>query len=139
MNVSRTRRRIAALALAGSALVAPSLLGPAPAGAAEAPRSGKVPVAVGDNWFKPIDVTITAGSRIVWTNKGKILHSVKPDKGKPFKTKTLAVKGKYAVTFKKPGTYGYYCTFHGGPGTGQHGTITVVADTTPATTPTTAP
>lgn len=131
----RFRRRLAALTLAGAAVVVPTLLAATPAGAAEAPQSGKVPVAVGDNWFKPQDVTITAGSKVVWTNKGKILHSVKADKGSPFKPKTLSVKAKYTVKFKKPGTYGYYCTFHGAPGSGQHGTITVVAATPSTSTP----
>lgn len=130
------RRRLAVLTLAG-ALAVP-FVGATPAGAAELPQSGKVPVAVGDNYFKPADVTITAGSQIVWKNQGKILHNVKADKGSPFKPKTLPVKGTYKVKFKKPGTYGYYCTFHGAPGTGQHGTITVVAASS-ATTATTAP
>lgn len=131
------RRRLAVLSLAATALVVPAV-GGAPAGAADPPRSGKVPVTIGDNYFKPADVTITAGSQIVWKNKGKILHNVKADKGSPFKTKTVPVKGTYKVKFKKPGTYGYYCTFHGAPGSGQHGTITVVA-ATPATTTTTTP
>jgi len=130
------RRRLAALTLAGATLVVPALTTAAPAGAAETPLSGTVKIAVGDNWFKPQDVTIRAGTKVVWTNKGKILHSVKPDKGKPFKTQTIAVKKKYAVTFKKVGTFGYFCTFHGAPGSGQHGTITVVADTTPTSTST---
>jgi hypothetical protein len=137
MTPNPIRRRLAALALAGAALAAPALAA-MPAGAADAPLSGKVPVEVGDNYFKPIDVTVTAGSKVTWTNKGKILHSVKADKGKPFAPKTLAVKKKYTVTFKKPGTYGYYCTFHGAPGSGQHGTITVVA-ATPTTTTTSTP
>ena len=133
----RLRRRLAVLTLAGATVVVP-LVGATPAGAADPPRSGKVPVTVGDNFFQPEDVTITAGSQIVWKNKGKILHNVKADKGTPFKTRTIPVKGSYKVRFKKPGTYGYYCTFHGGPGSGQHGTITVVA-AAPATTTTSIP
>ena len=100
--------------------------------------AGVAAITVGDNWFKPEAITVTAGTKVTWTNKGKILHSVKADKGKPFAPKTLSVKQKYSVTFKKPGTYGYYCTFHGAPGSGQHGTITVVAATPASTTTSTS-
>jgi plastocyanin len=58
---------------------------------------------------------------------------VRPNKGKKFGTNELPRGKSYSYTFKKPGTYAYYCTFHGSPGGGQHGTIVV----TPAPTTTT--
>ena len=99
-------------------------LGTAPAGAQS---SGTSKVTVGDNYFKPDDIEVAAGTKVTWKNDGKILHSVTPDKGKKFGTKALARGKSYSYTFKQPGTYAYYCTFHGAPGKGQHGTIVVKA------------
>jgi plastocyanin len=99
-------------------------LGTAPAGAQS---GGTSKVTVGDNYFKPTDVEVTAGTKVTWTNRGKILHSVTPNKGKKFGTKELSRGKSYSYKFKKPGTYAYYCTFHGSPGKGQHGTIVVTA------------
>jgi plastocyanin len=59
---------------------------------------------------------------------------VTPDKGKKFGTKELSRGKSYSYTFKKPGTYAYYCSFHGSPGKGQHGTIVVKAAETTSTT-----
>jgi plastocyanin len=102
--------------------------------AAPAQSSGKQKVTVGDNFFKPEDVEITAGTKITWVNKGKILHTVTPDKGKAYGKKALGKGKKYSYTFKKPGEYAYHCALHGAPGSGQHGTIVVKAAAAPTTT-----
>ena len=113
-------------------------LGAGSAGASvSAQTSGTGKVTVGDNFFKPDDVEVTAGTKVTWTNKGKILHSVTPNKGKKFGAKELPRGKSYSFTFTKPGTYAYYCTFHGSPGRGQHGTI-VVKPASPTTTTTAA-
>jgi plastocyanin len=110
------------------------------AGAAVATKpGGKTTVTVGDNYYKPEDIEITAGTKVTWANKGRILHSVTPDKGKLYGAKTLPKGKKYSFTFKKPGTYAYHCTFHGAPGSGQHGTIVVKAAAPPTTTTTAGP
>jgi plastocyanin len=105
------------------------------AGAASA-QSSSAKVTVGDNFFKPEDLEVTAGTKVTWTNTGKILHNVQPNKGKKFGTKSLARGKSYSFTFKKPGTYAYYCSFHGSPGGGQHGTIVVKPAAAPTTTTT---
>jgi plastocyanin len=120
---------VSALALATATTF--GALSAAPAGA-QSSSSGQV--TVGDNYFKPGEIDVTAGTKVTWTNKGKIIHSVTPNKGKAFGTKSLARGKKYSFTFKKPGTYAYYCTFHGSPGSGQHGTIVVTAAPTTTTT-----
>ena len=119
---------VSALALATATTF--GALSAAPAGA-QSSSSGQV--TVGDNYFKPGQISVTAGTKVTWTNKGKIIHSVTPNKGKAFGTKSLSRGKKYSFTFKKPGTYAYYCTFHGSPGSGQHGTIVVTAPTTTTT------
>jgi plastocyanin len=107
------------------------------AGAAvPAQSSGSSKVQVKDNFFQPDELEVTAGTKVTWTNKGKVLHNVHPVKGAKWGTKAL-VKGKsYSYTFKKPGAYAYYCTFHGSPSGGQRGTIVVKA-APPVTTTTT--
>jgi plastocyanin len=132
--VNRITRK-AALVVSAMALAATGAfgtLGTGPAGA----QSSSSKVTVGDNYFKPQDLEVTAGTKITWTNKGKILHSVTPNKGKKFGESELSRGKSYSYTFKKPGTYAYYCTFHGSPGKGQHGTIVVTpaAESTTTTT-----
>ena len=124
-----------ALIVSALVLAAATALGVLGAAPASAQSSGKSKVTVGDNYFKPQDLTVTAGTKVTWTNKGKILHSVKPNTGSAFGAKALGSGKKYSFTFKTPGTYAYYCTFHGGPGSGQHGTIVVkpAASTTSTT------
>jgi len=129
-----TITRKAALVVSVVVLAASGALGPLANAPAGAQSSGSGKVTVGDNYFKPGDLEITAGTKVTWKNTGKILHSVTPDKGKKFGTKELSRGKSYSYTFKQPGTYAYYCTFHGSPGKGQHGTIVVKAAATTSTT-----
>ncbi len=92
-----------------------------------------VNVEVGDNFFKPKTLEIEPGTTVKWSNKGRNIHSITPDKGKKFGKPTLSPGGTYKFTFADPGEYPYYCSFHGAPGSGQYGTI-VVKGAAPATT-----
>ena len=137
--MKRFTRTIAATVGVAILALGVGLVGAGPASAAApAQTSGAATVAVGDNYFKPTDLEITAGTKVTWKNEGKILHNVTAVKGK-FGTKALTKGSTYAYKFKKPGTYAYYCSFHGSSTGGQHGTITVVAARPPTTPPTTAP
>jgi plastocyanin len=129
-------RRVVASAVSAAVISVPVVMGTiGSAGAAvNAQSKSKQKVEVGDNFFKPKDIEVEAGTKVVWTNKGNILHNVLPDKGKAFGTKRLASGDKYSYTFKKPGDYGYYCSFHGSPGSGQFGTVVVTEATTATTT-----
>ena len=126
--------RKAALVVSAVVLAAAGAVGAFGTLPAGAQSSGSGKVTVGDNYFKPDDLEVTAGTKVTWTNQGKILHSVTPNKGKRFGTKELSRGKSYSYKFKKPGTYAYYCTFHGSPGKGQHGTIVVKAAPTTTTT-----
>ena len=129
-------RRVIASAVSAAVIAVPLAAGAMSTAGAAAPAqaSGKVKVTVGDNFYKPKELEVVAGTKVVWTNKGKILHNVTPDKGKAYGTQKLGTGSSYSYTFKKPGEYGYYCSFHGAPGSGQFGTIVV----TPAPPPTTS-
>jgi len=135
--VSRFTRAVVATVSAAVLVAGIGLSGIGAAGAAApAQTSGKASVEVGDNFFKPVELEVAAGTKVTWTNKGKILHNVRPVKGDKWGTKALTKGKTYSYTFKKPGEYAYYCSFHGSPTGGQRGTIVVKA-ARPATTKTT--
>lgn len=137
--MQRFPRTIATTVAAAALALGVGLAGVGPASAA-APgtSSGSASVKVGDNYFKPTELEVTAGTKVTWKNEGKILHNVIAVKGK-FGTKALTKGNAYSYKFKKPGTYAYYCSFHGSASSGQRGSITVVAAPPPTTTPTTLP
>ncbi len=105
-----------------------------------------VTITMKDFAFDPQNITIHAGASVVWQNAGAKKHTATADDNS-FDTAVVAPgSSSQPIKFDKPGTYLYYCQFHGGPGgTDMAGTITVVADngntdTAQATTaPTAAP
>jgi plastocyanin len=100
-----------------AAAPAPAAAAPAPTAAAQAPApvAGTTTVAIGDNTFTPKELSVPVGAKVVWTNGGQRPHTVTADDGS-FKSDTLNNGGTFEQTFDKPGTYAYYCEFHGGPG-----------------------
>src|SRR4029078_9230888 len=82
---------------------------------------------------KAQNLEIAPGTTVKWVNKGRNLHNIVPDKGKLFGTDSLPAGKSYKFTFKARGKYPYYCSFHGAPGTGMFGTITVTGTSTGGT------
>ena len=136
--MSTRTRSIGATLLGGVALVAVTVAGPVAGASTPTAAAGpKTTISVGDNFFKPKTVTITEGTTVVWKNKGKVLHAVRPDKGKAFGTSSLRRGSAYKYTFKTAGSYGYYCPIHSSAGGAQAGTIVVKPAPPAPTTPTT--
>jgi LPXTG-motif cell wall-anchored protein len=78
-----------------------------------------------DDDFNPAQITIASGETVSFTNQGESPHTATADDGS-FDTGTVDPGGSASVAFDTPGTYGYYCLFHGGPGgDGMAGVITV--------------
>jgi plastocyanin len=127
---------VIAVPVAGATVGAASA---APTAKSSGTAKAKVKVKVGDNFFKPKEIEVVAGTKVVWTNKGRILHTVTPDKGKAYGIKKLGTGSTYSYKFKKPGEYAYYCALHGSPGSGQYGTIVVTEAPPPTTTTSSAP
>ena len=94
-----------------------------------APQSGQIAVSAADNSFRDQDITITAGSKVTWSNDGRNDHNVKPVDGGDFgvDTKDFKPGATYQATFSTPGTYHYYCTIHGTADKGMVGSVEVVA------------
>lgn len=86
-------------------------------------------VNVVNNDFSPRNLTIAAGTTVVWTwPSGSFGHNVVPDNGTVPAGSGALRNGPstYEFTFDTPGTYAYHCSAHGGPGgIGMSGTITV--------------
>ena len=83
-----------------------------------------VKVSIGDNFYKPKDLTIKRGQSISWRNEGAVAHTVTSDTDSAvkFDSGTLDPRGVYALKPNTPGKITYYCTIHGKV---QSGTITV--------------
>ena len=89
---------------------------PAPAPAAEGARVLMVDNEPDlTNWhFDPAEVTVPAGSTVVWLNKGKEEHTVTSDPGSREKFDSGYKKRgtSFERVFSRPGRFGYYCAPH---------------------------
>jgi plastocyanin len=106
---------------------AESTTAPAPdatgAGSGVAPNGESVTVQVIDNSFRLAELSIAAGTEVVFENRGRNDHNVLP-KGDPTGS---AWGASYAHVFTEPGIYAYYCSIHGTDVVGMVGSITVTA------------
>jgi plastocyanin len=119
--------------VAALALVAAFLLPSAPARSADAVPTAQVPVPaaqvpveMGDDFFRPENLSITAGDTVVWTNTGDDEHTA-TDTGNAFHSGTMNAGDAYQYTFDSAGTYDYVCAFHDD----MTGTVTVTGSTAP--------
>lgn len=77
--------------------------------------------------FSPADLTIKAGTKVTWENKGGSIATVDSDPHpvhtnyEPLNLGNFPDGGKLTLTFDKPGTYGYHNHFN----PGQKGTVIV--------------
>ena len=79
--------------------------------------------------FDPAEVTVPAGSTVVWVNMGKQEHTVKSDPGSQEKFDSGYTKGgaSWQRVFSRPGRFSYKCAPH----PWMKGTVVVVAGGTP--------
>ena len=64
-----------------------------------------------DNFtFNPPQLTVKAGTTVVWRNEDDIPHRIASAERK-FQSKTLDTDDAYSFTFSDPGTYGYSVRF----------------------------
>lgn len=80
--------------------------------------------------FAPANLTITHGTAVTWNNGDGVTHTVTSatGSGDVYDSGNVGSGATFTRTFNTPGTYDYYCKFHGAngtPPTGMHGTITV--------------
>ncbi|WP_407542714.1 plastocyanin/azurin family copper-binding protein (plasmid) [Deinococcus radiomollis] len=77
-------------------------------------------VKIGDDFFAPTALSVTAGTTVTWIHTGKVSHNVSSVELPGIHSATLHPGESYSYTFTTPGTYTYYCSFHD-----MNGTITV--------------
>jgi plastocyanin len=117
-----TSRRVALVLVAcslGLALVPGVASARVPAG------DDVVTIHIRDNTFTPATVQIGAGTTVRWVNEGRNPHNVTPVRGRAFGSGNLKPGRSYVAEFPKAGTFAYYCTLHGTPDSGQHGSLAV--------------
>jgi plastocyanin len=83
-----------------------------------------VKVSIGDNLYKPKNLTIVRGQSISWRNDGAVAHTVTSasDSTVKFDSGTLEPGAVYALKPSAAGKITYSCTVHG---KAQSGTITI--------------
>lgn len=93
--------------------------------ATPADTSDTAEVAIQGFSFNPEELTIPAGTMVLWTNTAGATHTATADDG-TFASGALSSGDAYSFTFNTPGVYAYYCELHGGPGgQGMSAVITV--------------
>jgi plastocyanin len=83
-------------------------------------------VSIEDDRFTPQEVEIDAGETVVWTNDGDRAHTVTSEDG-TFDSGFIGANKVFEHTFTEPGTYYYFCEYHGGPRSGMWGVVIVNA------------
>ena len=73
--------------------------------------------------FDPTPVSIALGDTVLWTNTSGFAHTA--TQNAVFFDLFVADWESAGKVFKFAGSYPYYCQFHGSPGTGMHGKVTV--------------
>jgi plastocyanin len=111
----KVRSIIFAVLLSGSVVAAGALPGFTSNGKTtmSAPAAAAT-VTLSNFQFGPKVVRIKAGGEVTWEVK-EGTHTVTADNGS-FESPTLSAGKKYSHTFPTPGTFKYYCSFHGAKG-----------------------
>jgi len=84
--------------------------------------------------FTPATLTVNSGATVTWQNDSGVIHNVvwvsaagRNAAAAGDGTGDIANfgAGSHARLFTAPGSYDFYCTIHGSPTAGMHGTLTV--------------
>lgn len=82
-------------------------------------------VTLSNNQYSPAKLTVAPGTTVTWTNKEAKPHTVTAEDNS-FTSKAMKENDTFSFKFDKPGTYAYYCAFHGAKGgKGMSGQIIV--------------
>jgi len=70
--------------------------------------------------FSQANITVSVGTKVTWTNKDSITHTVTSDTGL-FDSGPINNGGTFSYTFNNKGVFDYHCTIH----PTMKGTVTV--------------
>ena len=78
---------------------------------ADAPRIDSSRIEIKKFAFAPKEITIAAGTTLVWTNHDETPHTIIASDGS-FVSKAMDTDDRYEHTFATAGDYTYFCTLH---------------------------
>ncbi len=83
------------------------------AAAVETVHPAEMTAAIDNFTFSPAELKVAAGTRVTWTNRDDIPHTV-TDAVEPrsFRSPPLDKGDSFTFTFAKPGAYAYFCSLH---------------------------
>jgi plastocyanin len=84
-------------------------------------KPGAQSVMVMNYSFMPASITVSAGTKVTWTNDDTVAHTVTSSGGGPLNSPSIAPNSSWSYTFATPGTYRYFCAIH----PNMTGTVTV--------------
>jgi plastocyanin len=61
--------------------------------------------------FSPATLTVKVGTKVTWTNKDQVTHTVTADQG-AFNSGLLPSGNSFSFTFTTAGTFSYHCNIH---------------------------
>lgn len=61
--------------------------------------------------YSPDTITVAVGTSVVWTNRDDVPHNV-VSRENLFTSPDLEPKQQFAFTFRRAGTFSYFCTIH---------------------------
>jgi plastocyanin len=73
--------------------------------------AGTQQIEMDDDVFQPALLTVTAGTKVTWVNKGHKAHTVVSN-DKLFDSGLVNIDGEFSHTFDAPGAYLYHCAPH---------------------------
>jgi plastocyanin len=83
--------------------------------ATEPPPEGTI-ITIGDLFFRPSTITVTAGETVVWQHDGSFPHTTTAgtpgDRTGEWHSGTMSGGDTFSVTFDSAGTFQYFCTIH---------------------------
>ena len=83
------------------------------AGSGQAASGKMMEITISNFSFMPDTLTVPVGTKVVWTNKDSVGHTVtSDDTGGPLKSPLIDQGKTFEFTFDKAGTYSYHCTPH---------------------------
>jgi plastocyanin len=81
------------------------------AGGVATASAGTQQIEMDDDVFRPALLTVTAGTKVTWVNKGHKAHTVVSN-DKLFDSGLVNIDEQFSHTFDAPGIYSYHCAPH---------------------------
>lgn len=80
--------------------------------AANAEMNGQYQINIDNFSFTPATLTVPVGTKVTWTNKDDVPHTVVSTNNAFTHSPALDTDDSFSYTFTRPGTYEYYCSIH---------------------------